>query len=281
MSSFSVLLPVYAGDHPDYFERALRSIGADQLRAPDEIFVICDGPVPAPIDALLEDLAEGKRRDLTGGVEVTVHRLEKNSGLTDALNAGIEHCQHDIIARADADDIAVPERFKVQLPLMENHDLVGSAIVEFDTDEHENGMVRRMPEKAEDIRRIVTYRDPFNHPTVMYRRQAVASVGGYEHVNHMEDYWLFARMVMAGIPCCNTPEALVRYRTGSGAYQRRGGWTMLRSELALQRRLWSDGIISPRELIRNVLIRGTYRLIPSSIRQFMYRTVGTKRWFIE
>ena len=58
----------------------------------------------------------------------------------------------------------------------------------------------------------------------------------------MEDYLLFARMVDAGARPANLAEPLVCYRVGAGAYARRGGRELLRSELAVQRRFRQLGI---------------------------------------
>ncbi len=279
MIEFSVLLPVYHGDRSDFFERALRSVGAEQSLPANEIVVVCDGPVHPDVDAIIVQCQAGERTDLLGSSVLKVHRLERNQGLSAALNAGLTACSYDIVARADADDIALPHRFETQIPLMEHCDLVGSAIVEFSVDEHDTGLLRHMPLTQDEIRATVTYRDPFNHPTVVYRKGAVQAVGGYEHVNCMEDYLLFARMVSAGISCCNVSDALVKYRVGAGAYARRGGVGMLRSELALQRRFLSENIVSFPQYLRNIAVRGGYRLIPTGVRQIMYRTAGRIAWF--
>lgn len=279
MADFSVLLPVYLGDRPDFFERALRSVGADQTLQPSEILVVCDGPVKPGVDAVLTQCAAGERPDLIGQATIRVHRLEHNQGLTAALNAGLAVCTHDIVARADADDIALPHRFATQIPLMDQFDLVGSSVLEFSDDENETGLLRAMPLTSAEIRQTVTYRDPFNHPTVVYRRQAVLAVGGYEHVNCMEDYLLFARMVAVGTSCCNVPDALVKYRVGAGAYARRGGRGMLVSELTLQNHLRREGIVTIPQYLRNIAVRGGYRLIPTSVRKVLYRAVGQLAWF--
>lgn len=279
MPEFSVLLPVYIGDDPAFFERSLQSVGADQTFCPTEIMVVCDGPVKEEISTVLDQCAAGKRPDLHGTAHVTVLRLEQNQGLTAALNEGLAQAQHDIIARADADDITMPERFAIQIPLMNDYDLVGAAITEFTDDENVTGLTRYMPEEADEIRRVMTYRDPFNHPTVVYRRDAVLQVGGYEHVNYMEDYWLFARMVHAGVRCMNVCEPLVKYRIGAGAYRRRGGWTLFRSELALQHKLLDAGITHHGHYVRNIVVRGGYRLIPPTLRKLLYHTVGRMIWF--
>ncbi len=278
---FSVLLPVYIGDGVETFRRALRSVGVDQVLKPSLIVVVCDGPVQGSIATLLAQAEAGRAVEVTGGVPLTVVRIPVNGGLAAALNRGLQSCRFDIVARADADDISVPHRFAVQVPMMARRrlDLLGSAIAEFNDDEYQTGLVRRMPQSEAEIRRVITYRDPFNHPTVVFRRSAVEAAGGYQHVDHMEDYWLFARMVTAGQKCSNVPEPLVLYRIGEGAYERRGGWAMMRAELELQDRLRRAGITSRVQCARNVTVRGFYRLIPSATRRLLYRLVGTRRWF--
>ena len=54
---------------------------------------------------------------------------------------------------------------------------------------------------------------------------------------------------------------------------------MLASELRLQKALLREGIVTYPQFFRNLLVRGLYRLIPSNVRQALYRGVGAKRWF--
>ena len=281
VGDFSVLLPVYAGDQPEFFFRAVSSATREQELSPKQLVVVCDGPVDESISDFLHSASRGQETDLLGSIDVRVVRLKHNMGLANALNIGLAHCSHEIVARVDADDISLPQRFAIQIPLIEGGlGLLGSAIQEFSDDEAEAGLVRSMPTSEEEIRRVISYRSPFAHPSVVYRKSAVEAVGGYEHLQLMEDYLLFARMVAAGVPCGNTPEVLVRYRVGSGAYKRRGGRHMLRSEMRLQKIFRSEGIVSNAQFARNLAIRGGYRLIPTDLRQLLYRGVGKMRWFV-
>lgn len=281
VGDFSVLLPVYAGDQPEFFFRAVSSATREQELSPKQLVVVCDGPVDESISDFLHRASRGQETDLLGPINVRVVRLKHNMGLANALNIGLAHCSHEIVARVDADDISLPQRFAIQIPLIEGGlGLLGSAIQEFSDDEVEAGLVRSMPTSEEEIRRVISYRSPFAHPSVVYRKSAVEAVGGYEHLQLMEDYLLFARMVAAGVPCGNTPEVLVRYRVGSGAYKRRGGRHMLRSEMRLQKIFRSEGIVSDAQFARNLAIRGGYRLIPTDLRQLLYRGVGKMRWFV-
>ncbi len=93
----------------------------------------------------------------------------------------------------------------------------------------------------------------------------------------MEDYLLFARMLAAGARPANLAEPLVNYRVGAGAYARRGGQRLLRSELALQRRLRRLGFTTPLQYARNLVVRGGYRLIPEQIRRVAYRALIANR----
>jgi hypothetical protein len=113
--------------------------------------------------------------------------------------------------------------------------------------------------------------DPFNHPTVVYRREAVLAAGGYGDLPLMEDYALFARMLAGGARPVNVAEPLVFYRVGEEAFRRRGGARLLRSELRLQREFLRRGFTSPPEYLRNVIVRGGYRLIPWWLRRAVYR----------
>ena len=267
---FSVLLPVYRGDRADFLRRSLASVTVEQTLPPDEVLIVRDGPVPDELDDVL---AAARRGELSGGVPVRVLELAENAGLALALDAGLEHVAHEVVARQDADDISVPERFATQLPLLAaGYDLIGSAIREFSEETDTGGVVRRQPADPERIRRAMTLRDPFNHPSVVYRASAVRAAGGYEPLDLMEDYWLFARMIRDGVRATNVPDVLVRSRVGAGAYARRGGGRLLHSELELQARMHRAGITTTAQYVRNIAVRAGYRLVPTGVRRTAYRT---------
>ncbi len=265
---FALLLPVYFRDDPDYLRTAFRSAVHDQTVRPDHVLLVRDGPVPEPLDTCIAELCADSP------VPVNVVRVERSTGLGPALDAGLAASPHDIVARMDADDIALPNRFEVQLPLIRaGADIVGAGLIEFETDPAAPGRRRVPPTDPDDIRRYARIHDPFNHPTVVYRRKAVVAAGGYGDLPLMEDYWLFSRMLAAGARAMNVAEPLVYYRVGAGAYQRRGGREQLRSELALQKRLRDTGLISRVQYVRNVIVRGGYRLLPWRVRRTIYRLV--------
>ena len=269
---FSLLMSVYERDRPELLRRAFASSVQEQTRRPDEVVLVQDGPVPDDLSACIEELCAASP------VPVQRVALPENVGLGPALEAGLAACRHEVVARMDADDVSLPERFALQLPEIESGaDLVGSALLEIGTAE-DDVVGRRVPPTDPDaIARAARLHDPINHPTVVYRRSAVAAAGGYQHVPLLEDYWLFARMIQRGARVVNRPEPLVLYRVGEGAYRRRGGTALLRAELHLQLLFVRAGFTTPAQFLRNVAIRCTYRLVPAAVRKPVYRALVATR----
>lgn len=266
--AFSVLLPVYAADSPTLLLRAFDSVTSEQSRPPAEVVLVSDGPLPDAVAGAVEDCA-GRTT-----IPVTVVRLPTNVGLGHALEAGIERCTHDVVARMDADDVSLPERFARQLPVIEDGaDIVGSALAEIGLDEDDVRGVRTPPLTHDRIARFARFHSPFHHPTVVLRRSAVRRAGGYQPLPALEDYWLWVRLLASGARAANLAEPLVRYRVAAGSYERRGGVQIARSELELQRRMRRLGFTSWAQFARNVLVRVGWRLVPVTIRRRIYGLV--------
>jgi hypothetical protein len=269
---FSLLMSVWGGDDPEFLDAAFRSAVHDQTRRPDDVVLVQDGPVPPPLAKVIGELME------SSPVPTTLLALDANVGLGVALDQGMSACAHDIVARMDADDIALPHRFAVQVPLVEQGiDLLGSSLLEFGDDPTDVVGRRVPPIDPETIVRYARFHQPFNHPTVVYRRSAVEAAGGYRHLALMEDYLLFAKMIGQGARVGNVAEPLVLYRVGAGAYARRGGVTLLKSEWRLQRRLLEMGFTSRVQFVRNMVVRGGYRLVPEPARRTAYRLLIARK----
>jgi glycosyltransferase involved in cell wall biosynthesis len=264
---FSLLLSVYNGDRPDYLRRAFRSAVEDQTVRPDQVVIVRDGPVHHELAECLDELRA------TSLVPVTFLPLQRGAGLGPALDQGLAASWFDVIARMDADDVAMPHRFEVELPLIMEADIVGAGLLEFVSDTDDIVGQRVPPTDPHQIQRYARMHDPFNHPTVVYRREAVLAAGGYGDLPLMEDYALFARMLDSGARAVNVAEPLVFYRVGAQGFKRRGGAGLLRSELRLQREFRRQRFTSPAEYGRNVLVRGGYRLIPWWCRRVLYRMI--------
>ena len=269
---FSLLMSVWAG-RPAGLPRSRLPFGRARPDAsPDDVVLVQDGPVPAELEAMITSLIH------ESPAPTTLLALDSNVGLGIALDQGMAACAHDIVARMDADDIALPHRFAVQVPIVEGGvDIVGSSLLEFGTDPDDIVGKRVPPVDPDEIVSYARFHQPFNHPTVVYRRRAVEAAGGYRHLALMEDYLLFAKMIAQGCTVANVEEPLVLYRVGAGAYARRGGVALLKSEWRLQRQLQEMRFTSRRQFVRNIVVRGGYRLVPERLRRAAYRRlIATK-----
>ncbi|WP_336652220.1 MULTISPECIES: glycosyltransferase [unclassified Leucobacter] len=263
---FSLLLPVYAGDDPGFLRLAFASSVDGQRLRPAEAVIVQDGPVPDALAREIERIAAGSP------VPVRMVRLPENRGLTAALNAGLEVCTQPVVARMDADDVSLPERFERQWELLQQgFDLVGTGMVEFEHDPQQPVSQRVPPVGAQRIRDHARTHNPFNHPTMMYRVAALDRVGRYQPFGRMEDYWLGIRLIDSGARVENIAEPLLAYRVGSGAFARRGGWAEARTEWRLQREMLRMGFVTRGQYLRNVVMKGAYRLMPASVKRVLFR----------
>ncbi|MCL2804225.1 MAG: glycosyltransferase, partial [Micrococcales bacterium] len=213
---FSVLLPVYHGDRAKWLDQAIGSALDDQQLRPDQIVVVQDGPVGPKLAAVLDQWAARP--------EVDHLQLATNQGISAALNAGLKVCRHSIVARCDADDVNLPERFSTQIPMLQaGLDLVGGAMVEFTDQARQAGIGRNYPTGQAEISQFARLHNPFAHPTVVFRRQLVEQAGGYPRLDRLEDYLLWVRLLRRGARVANTDQVVVAYRVSQAAYARRGG----------------------------------------------------------
>jgi glycosyltransferase involved in cell wall biosynthesis len=259
----TVLMAVYQGDDHCLLRRAIDSVYENSLK-PDRTVLVVDGPVPAPIEAVIHEAV------LTHGLNVV--RLARNQGLAKALNEGLMHVQTKWVARADADDFNIPDRFLRQHRMIMEHpnmDLIGGAIEEVEEDGTVVGY-RRVPQSAQGIRAWLRHRNPFNHVTVVARTSMMKSVGGYPDLHLKEDFGLWARIVAAGGRCMNSDAVLVRVTAGKKMFARRGGLAYLKSEYFLQKELVRLGISSIPAALANGCARSAVFLMPAGLKARFY-----------
>ncbi len=270
---FSVIMSVYQGDNAIFFKRALSSIVEDQIRKPDEIVLVVDGPVSKEIDIVISEY-EDKYDNFK------VIRLNYNVGLGNSLKIAIENASYELIARMDSDDISLPTRFKEQLDYFKKNseiDIIGGDIAEFIDSETNIVAYRRVPKNDKEIKEYLKKRCPFNHMTVMYKKNSVQKVGGYIDLFWNEDYYLWIRMAEYGMIMKNTGTIMVNVRTGKDMYRRRGGKKYFKSEKFLQKYMLDRNIINRTIYVENILKRWiVQRILPNFIRGWVFRIFARK-----
>lgn len=271
---FSVAMSVYKSDNPNFFDRALSSITDEQTIIPNEIVLVVDGPVNDEINAVI-DKYESKYEIFK------VIRLEQNGGLGNALKIAVENSSNELIARMDSDDVSVSTRFEEQLKYFETNpeiDIVGGDITEFIGEENNIVGKRSVPLSNESIREYMKTRCAMNHVSVMYKKKAVESAGGYQDWFWNEDYYLWIRMWLNGAVFANTGSVLVNVRVGEEMYQRRGGSKYFESEKGLQDYMLKNKMINHSTYIKNVAKRLiVQKLMPNKLRGWVFRTFARKK----
>lgn len=263
---FSVLMSVYAKERGEFMWQALESVFC-QTVVPNEVVLVEDGPLTAELDAVVA-------RAIERWPQLKVVALAKNQGLGRALNAGLKYCTHPLVARMDTDDVARPNRFELQLKAFATHPKLsacGGWISEFDTAPTQPHSYRRPPEAFDAIQRFGQKRNPVNHVTVMFRKDDVAASGGYQDFPLFEDYYLWVRMIKCGYTIINLPEVLVDVRADRDMMGRRGGLKYALVETRLQYLFYHMHYISFMTMCHNIVVRFTARIMPLSLRRWLYK----------
>jgi len=200
----SVVLPVYNGAKT--IEEAVASI-LRQTFQDYEFIIINDGSIDGT-GKILASFKDSRIRVLN----------QKNRGIAASLNRGILASRGKYIARMDADDVSLSDRFAKQLDFLEKHPSVGvvggSTMVVYSDG---TSSLRRYPANTAIIKKNIARISPLAHPVVMIRREVFDRVGLYDiskvGSRLLEDHDLWVRMLAAGYDMANLPDVLmINYR---------------------------------------------------------------------
>lgn len=268
----SVLMSVYGKDNPRYYRLALESVTSGQILKPKQVVIVFDGPVPNEIEIITKEV-EKKNPEIC----FTIVKQETNKGLAAALNLGLKSCNCEYVARMDSDDISVPNRFRLQAEYLQKHpetDLLGGFISEFIDNPKQFTSVRKVGCDKESIIHMAKRRTPFNHVSVIYRKESVLAVGGYaEDFGKLEDYRLWVDMISAGVTFSNIEDILVNVRVGDGQLQRRSNAREITDWDNLQHYLLKAGIVNRFDSIINMIAIRVFTYMPVGLKKVAYKAV--------
>ena len=204
MELVSVILCVYK-EPIKYISDAIQSI-INQTYKNIQLIIVIDYP---DSDELYDFLENVQRTDS----RIKLVKNEKNLGLVESLNSGLNHCDGSFIARMDADDISVLCRLEKQLKyLKENElDLVGSWYDTF-IDDVESVEGECVHYRTEDIHNTLRIASCLPHPTWLGKREVFIYNKGYRDIKACEDYDFLIRAYQSGFKLGNVPEILLHYR---------------------------------------------------------------------
>lgn len=198
----SVVMSVYNGER--HLREAIESI-LQQTCGDFEYIIINDGST----DTTPTLLAHYQQCDS----RIQVYH-QQNSGLTVALNRGLQQARGKYIARMDADDISLPERFAHQVAFLESHPEIGVCGTWAERFGDKHGEVWCYPVDDAAIRCAHIFSAVLVHPSVMLRREPWLARGlSFDpSYRYAQDYELWVR-ASDFFALANIPEILLRYRS--------------------------------------------------------------------
>lgn len=266
---YSVLMTVYGKDNPQYFKHALLSM-IKQSKTPDEIVLVKDGLVPRGIQDVIDE-TDKKYPNIIVQIQ-----LPKNLGLGLALNEGIKKCKNELIARMDSDDISMPTRCEKQIGEFEKNpqlDIIGCPVIEFVNKPRNVVGKRNVPLDNESIYRYCRKRDPFNHPTVMYRKSKVEEAGYYSDLRKNQDTDLWIKMLSKGAICANYPEYLLRFRFDENTYKKRKNWLNTKLLIEIRWKAFRSGFCSFIDFLEVAVMQMAIYILPIQFQEFIYKNL--------
>jgi len=262
-------MSTYYNDNPIHLKEALDSI-FHQTYPPSEVVLVEDGILTKKLYEVLDIYIERYK-----GIFKRV-KINKNSGLGNALNIGLNNCSFELVARMDSDDICVRDRFEKQYNFLINNPnvaVLGTIVEEFNKKIGDLSILRKSPCDYLKILKYSKFRNPFNHPTVMFRKNMILKADSYESVPFFEDYYLWIKLLNNGVLIQNLNEPLLYFRIGNDLISRRSGFRYLKNEFNFLLKIYKIGFINFHELVINIILKSPIRLCPNFFILFIYKNV--------
>ena len=262
----SVIMSLYKSDVLEYVKLATESILCQSFSNFD-FYIQYDGYVQQDVDEYLSGIKDDR---------IHIYRRNENKGLAQSLNdllAVVMPLGYEYIARMDADDISLPERFEKQIAYMDAHpetECLGTWAVEIKSDGSEFYR-KQMPETHEGCWKQFMIRDCMIHPTVMFRRCYIEKAGLYSLDTYFgEDTMMWANGFANGCRFANLPEYLFKFRLNDDFFNRRRGWKHAKGILTLRWKVNKMLKYPLRAYLYAIAYAGA-KMMPTSVLNLIYR----------
>jgi len=248
--TISVVMCVYNSEK--YLAQAIESI-LDQTYTNFEFIIVNDAATDSSLE-ILEEYAHADDR-------IRLIQNTVNAGLGVSLQKGIAAARGEYIARMDADDISLPDRFEKQIEYLRNHPEIMVL----------GGQTREIKEKLALASSIPLPSDPelmrWNmllgsgyiviHGSVMIRRKGLLELGNYGNYPAAQDFELWTRMFNRDpLPIANLDATIYLYRQHGQTTTR--SQNDLQENIAIQARLEKIQAFLGRPIPKEVVLAYRY-----------------------
>lgn len=284
----SVIMSFY-NESLEWLRLAVESIQTQTFKD-FEFIIICDNP---KYDAAISYIQQASVKD--SRIRLLINKC--NIGLTKSLNIGISKAVGEYIARMDADDISLPERFEKQVRFLKEHPEISVCASDVHVIDDDGRITRKNKYRSK-------YDSDWNficnaqaHPSVMFRSdlKTLREKLYNEDFKYAQDYELWQRLLLEGYQIDTIHEVLLLYRRSAkqistqNKVEQNGFFKKAHKEL-ITGWLLKRGIISADdcENLKAMLkkassafscYRGTERHQLALIIYVLYFSIGTYSWW--
>jgi len=265
----AILMSVYKNDQVSQLARSIISITTQQTLKPDYLCIVVDGQVNKELSFYLENL---EIKD----INLSVIWLERNVGLSNALNEGIKFLKKiggiKYLVRMDADDISSPDRLRLQVDYMNNNGeiAVSSAQVYIFDDNIENLIGKRVL-PSNRLTEFSKRKTPINHSCSIFLFRVFDDISYPNTRLPFEDWWISLRILKEGWKIGVLDEYLMFFRGGQEMLARRAGLNYLIKEVTFFFKIYDEGLMSLHTTMTNIFIRSIVRVLPKKIFFYLYK----------
>lgn len=273
----SVLMSV-CNEKLEWIQESIESI-LNQTVNELELIIINDNPSSTIIKKIL--------RKYDGNSKVKILNNYKNLGLAKSLNKAFNISRGDYIARMDADDISLSDRFQIELEKFKrypNIDFISANVLEINEDGELIKERKPIYLDNEKFKAVLKYGNISIHPTWLMKREVFENLKGYRPFPNSQDYDFLSRMVDSDFQMMNITETVLQYRIRSnnlggikqlvvGSYikelnkERRANSNDSFNELELKKRLK----ISQKEMEKYNSINYYFRITDNSLKHIIIK----------
>ena len=265
--SISVVMPVYNSEKT--LRQAVSSVLWQSYK--DFEFIIVDDGSTDASSQILKGYEEMDQR-------VKVITNTRNLGVVRSLNVGFAQARFPYVARMDADDESLLERFALQKQFLDQNPeigVVGGSYYIMGRSPSKDLLIHSPTDPAK-VQEILTHDNPICHPTAMVRKSVFDEVGGYrQFFINSEDFDLWLR-ISRKTTLSNLAQPILRYRLSPDGVTLKRRWEMyLYYRVALES--FADPT-RPLEEVRNRVENELQELNKNQILKYMYRNTSRQMW---
>ena len=261
MFKYSIITSIYKNIKTKDLINSLNSIRNQYLK-PSEVIAIIDGYCHPKNLSIIKNFLEKNFKK-----KYKISYNLKNKGIPFSYNKAISLAKYNFVGISDADDISDKYRFQKQIKYMINNpkiSVVGSYVKEIN--QKKNVFIKKVPLINSKIKFLSYFKNPINHPTVLFNKKIFFKNLKYQECNRMEDYFLWLRAFRIGLKFSNLREPLVSTNIDKSFFKRRSGFDIVISEFKIQKYILSENLILIVFIFPLFFLKALYHIIFPSLK---------------